>query len=247
MNHLDFLLAEIKTFEKYIETLPFKVNDVRRDYYNMTKNIMASYYRKYTFLLLSKSILEGHVHINKEIDISIEHFHSLGIIWLNDVTVFDFRNNINRSFITDYLSIFETTVSTILDNILSDHEKRKLLGKRYKHISNIGVRQKWNKFYDFIDLKYQRDIEEDKQFLNFFAAYRNSMHSNMVFYGKDDFTYSFDGIKLFFCFGKSVTQSHDFGIDWHFKLGTNLVTILTTMIFALDYKEFIPYPDMMAP
>ncbi len=246
-NHLDFILQEIKTFEDFQKHLHYAENDVRKDYYGMIKNIMTSYYRKYSFVILAKDIREGRIMFGNDCETGKDHIDSLYAIWSSDISVFDLRNNINRGFITDNLSIFETAISTILDNVLPDDEKQALLGRRGNHISNIGVKKKWGKFFDLISENYDRDLQGDKKFLDFFAAYRNSMHSNMVFYGREDFNYFFNGIEIYFRFGKSVTQSGNFGIDWHFKLGTNLVTTFTAMVHALNYDDFISYPDIESP
>jgi len=79
-------------------------------------------------------------------------------------------------------------VGSLPDMETKESALKKELG--IKHLSSVSINRKYEKLFNLIKGEYSRDVKNDKEFLKFYGAYRNVVHSNYTFYGKD-FTYPF--------------------------------------------------------
>ena len=108
-----------------------------------------------------------------------------------------------------------------------------------------------NKKTDFLFKKvvgYSRIINEDKEFLLFLGRFRNTMHTNFIYYG-NDYSYKFGNADFQFENGKMVKWYDPFNDNFvvspklYFALMNELKKIWKALILSIPHKNIIQYPD----
>ena len=82
--------------------------------------------------------------------------------------------------------------------------------------------------------KYCRNIDNDKKFLSFLGAYRNSLHYNFVYSG-ESFNYLFDNLFFKFVDGELIQIPKE---SWELRIINELIDI-TKEIFNCVNNDFI--------
>ncbi|OYX81665.1 MAG: hypothetical protein B7Y83_16980 [Flavobacteriales bacterium 32-34-25] len=108
-----------------------------------------------------------------------------------------------------------------------------------------------NKKTDFLFKKvvgYSRTINEDKEFLLFLGKFRNTMHTNFIYYG-NDYNFKFGNAYFQFENGKMVKWYDPFNDNFvaspklYFALMSELKKIWKALILSIPHKNIIQYPD----
>lgn len=271
MDPLEYIRLGLEQIKKDIDSSPYEEDDMRREFLCLTFDVLNNYYVGGSFLALAGFLPTGNVTFNEEIDRINEHLKRLTEIGIYPTLTASYRNNINRSVIVDTWSVFEFCITIISLHVLEESEQEELKLEQYQkivdslkgttipdkssdklkkqfstdHLSHVSINRKCDKLFKKTGEKYQRDLIADRQFLTFFGKYRNSMHSNYIYYGKG-FEFDFKGVKFRFINNETVTHNQ-FDITYHFDLAIELKDIFKELTTKLDFINKIPYPIEDAP
>lgn len=228
MDTLDYIKQELaQLFEDTIK-LPFTEKDARRAFHDRILDTLDNYYKSLSVVLFFFN--GGQFRFNTKTENFTEHllpFQQDFASWT--VATQSYRNYINRSMIMDSWSIFENSITLMCKVILSEEVKEELILEKFnnvkkivgllsdpgtkesalrkelevKHLSSVSITRKYEKLFNLVKDNYSRNVKDDKAFLKFYGAYRNVVHSNYIFYGKD-FTHPFQGVPIIFKNGELV-------------------------------------------
>lgn len=179
-------------------------------------------------------------------------------------------NYFNRNLLIDTWSTFELCVTIFSGALCSEKEYQKMLTHHYRdicktlantqineidaerlfeltkknHLTHVPITRKT----DFLFTKasnYYRDVNKDKDFLIFLGKWRNTMHTNFIYYGKN-YEYRFGDAHFIFENGKILKWIDPFepSPKLYFYLVGNLKDIWATLIASIKYEDLIPYPDL---
>jgi len=214
---------------KFYKSSSLKKGDVRKSFFARLIGIIVNLYMQ---CLLYEYLDTTNKGIFQNVDVSSQHPMIKELLRIschsndpkNDEMI-GYLKSFQRQLIIDSWSLFESSITYILDSILSEEEKNKLrkssgekkiLGilKKYeideldlhslletmrpKSFYRITSPAKYAKLYSLHKKKYMRDWSKDVKFLNVFGDLRNSMHSNFTYFGKENYVYSFGMGKIEF-------------------------------------------------
>ena len=122
-----------------------------------------------------------------------------------------------------------------------DGEIRKLTVKN--HLTHVPITRKT----DFLFKKsngYSRNQNQDKEFLRFFGKFRNTQHTNFIYYG-NDYEFKFEHSHFVFRDTKLVKWTDPFSPspNLYFYLIHELKEIWKELIRTIEHKDLIQYPD----
>ena len=270
MEPLEYIRQGLDKLKNEGQQLPFDREDMRLEFFGLLYDVLNNYYYSATFFELTKYLGTDKILFSK--DFLTEHLKRVTEIGAYDVLWASYRNNINRSVIVDTWSVFEFCITIISLHVLDESEQEELKLEKYlqivdsikgiiipeksssklkkqfstDHLSHVSINRKCDKLFKKVGKNYQRDLVADRQFLTFFGKYRNSMHSNYIYYGKD-FEFAFKGVKFQFIDKDVVTNNVQFGITYNFELAMELKDIFKELTTKLNFKNKIPYPVEDAP
>lgn len=270
-NKLQQDAEELKAFcndhsKKYPE------DDIRADFFGMLYDLLDNYYKGYLTTELAGNFQNKNLVINPEFSkTNAQHLKSF--IEISTIKAFNtsFISNLNRRFIIDTWSIFELSINLVAGAVLDkptidsllDFETREILeilkkekiepvaslGKLKKRfnrdgLTHVPITRKVHKILDLIKDCYKRDPKADEEFLIFYGKYRNTMHFNFIYYGKD-YDYTFKGNLFKFRDGKIVTYQNNFNpsTDLYVSLFNEVKDIFYNIIGCINPENPIPYPD----
>jgi len=267
-EYINYTDSEIDNVVKLIRSLTYDDDDIRKDHYLYLIDILKSYQRGITAFEISKLSIEENLSEKTKDIVLKKHIVEYGQISTVEKINFSHRNQINRSLIIDVWSLFEFSITTMCSSVLNSAELDSLCKERYekivkivgqqnltseaeeklrnkfseKHLTHVPITRKCDKLLKYCK-DYNRDINTDKSFLQFFGKVRNTMHSSYIYYGTD-FEYAFDNVRTVFENGKPVYHRQPIGLKFYFDLTIELSKVFTSIVTSIDYLDKIEYPTM---
>ena len=269
MNDADFILKWTEDLKAEIKTLTFQEDDIRKDYFNLTYDVAYCYYRGFILLKFSDFINKGQIAFNKEIYNYKVHINRVAETVKHPILRASHFNSLNRHMLIDAWSAFELCVTTFCNGICSKQELDKFLEFQYieiikgikerklndaedaeirrltikGHLTHVPITRKT----DFLFKKskcYGRDKEKDKEYLRFLGKFRNTLHTNFIYFGKD-YEYKFGQAHFVFKDNKIVKWYDPFKPTPKlcFYLIGELKEIWKELVRTIEYPELIRYPD----
>lgn len=269
MKESNFILQWTEDIKTEINGLPFDSDDIRKDYFGLLYDIAYSYYRGYILLDFADFINKGKILFDQSIYSYKTHVDRVAETPKHPVLTAGYFNSLNRNLLIGAWSNFELCVTTLCAAISDNNELEKMLTFQFRdtvkqlknsdidprdleklkkltikeHLTHVPINRK----SDFLFKKakhYSRDLSEDKEFLKFMGKFRNTIHTNFIYYGKD-YEYRFGQAHFVFKDKKIVKWADPFkGTPrLFFHLMTFLKEIWKEIILTIDHKEIILYPD----
>ncbi|TAG14741.1 MAG: hypothetical protein EAZ41_00580 [Sphingobacteriia bacterium] len=269
MNYTDEIFKELLKLQDVINKIHFGENDVRKYYFGMLKSILLGYYHGYLSfetgnkILINQSMLEALKFNPNQLQLLTQAFSSEN----SNHTYFSHHH---RNLIISSWSAFETLVTTVCETILPSEIKTELLSFQYdeikkkfkleengemrkkfsiNHLTHVPMPRKCNKLFSFLE-NYSGSRKEDKRFLSLFGDFRNTIHTNFIYYGSKTNEYQFGETKFIFTPNKVVRYSFNSSTPYsplvYLNLVNNLIAISAKIIFAINFPNEIPYSDLNA-
>lgn len=265
----DFLLEWTESLKVEINELPFKENDIRKDFFGLLYDIGYSFYRCYLLLDFAHFINQKQIAFHEAIEGYDKHVDRLRETTMHPTLLQGHTNSLNRNLLISAWSNFELCTTVLCDAIASEEEREKLLSHQYRdtlkalknstidendreklkkvamkhHLTHVPIVRKT----DFLFTKanhYGGNLEQDKEFLKFLGKLRNTVHTNFIYYGKD-YEYKFGQAHFVFRDQQLVVWADPFDgtprLFFHFM--TRLKEIWKSIITAINHPDLIPYPD----
>jgi hypothetical protein len=257
----DQIRQELQTLISLINSYHEKYggNDIRSSFIDGYFQILRTFYAAY-FHLDSEDILETYREIYPEVDIKRENL---------SIHLQGHKNLLNSFLIINCWSNFEFFVTLFSNEILTDIQVDGLLKVDYdrfkkiikgieitdsienklsklikNHIAHTPVMYKYGKLLKLIDTyPTNRNKVNDRDFLDFFGKLRNCIHSNFIYFGSNEYSYTY--MEEVFTFVPqsliSQTNSQENSI---FRLSQNLKNIGVTIIENIEYDNEIYDPSI---
>jgi hypothetical protein len=269
MDDLDFILQWTDNVKLEIAALPFEEDDIRVDFLGMLYDATYNYYRGYVGYKISGLIGEGQILFKTEqlpkLDLHIKRFAETSY---HPILSKSQTNYLNRNLLLDAWSTFELCTTTFVGAIINDDELERMLLHHYRdmkkilknssidendneklvsntkksHLVHVPITRKTD--FLFGRANYFRNLKRDKEFLLFLGKWRNTMHTNYIYYG-NDYQYTFGNAIFQFQNGKTLKWTDPFepSPKLYFHIMGNLKNIWLTLIKSITHDEFIAYPD----
>ncbi|CAM3788347.1 hypothetical protein FLGE108171_15065 [Flavobacterium gelidilacus] len=268
MKNSDFIIEWVDKLKFEMDCLTFMEDDIRKDFYGLINDVAYCYYRPWllyeiSFLTNQEKLEFG--SLNENI-----HIKAIKALTKNSVSSTSHFNSLNRNFILDAWSTFEICVNTFCEGVSNAYELERLLNHKYsdyikllpkgklnddelkviktklitKHLTHVPIVRKTDALFKKT-VSYSRNIDEDKRFLLFFGALRNTMHSNFIYYGKT-FEYKFGHAIFKFEDGEMVKWFDPFEATpkLYFYMVGYLKDIWRALIDSIKWEEIIYYPNL---
>ncbi|MBA7542877.1 hypothetical protein ES705_35202 [subsurface metagenome] len=211
----------IVQINNYHET--FSENDIRSSYLDGYFQILRTFYCSF-YHLDSDDIMTKYNEIynrdnfeRKDIDIHIQGHKNL----LNSFLIINCWSNFElfctvfcnailpEGQIKNLLELDYQRLNKILKDIEIGEDVDNKLKKLIKnHISHSPIINKYGKLLKMItNYPDNRDKKADREFLEFFGTLRNCMHSNYIYYGATDKSYTFNGETYTFTNGQLLSHN----------------------------------------
>jgi hypothetical protein len=205
-------LIEYKNLLEFCKTLSYKKNDVRLEFFKFMRSVLGRFYIGFANMDFVKEINDK--RLCADIIQNSENYKNLVSICFVDEKYQTYFHDLSRQFIIDSWSVFELTVTQLLDSLLDENSKNEFLNKEYNqiksilvendfvekekvfkllkngglkkdHITHQPITRRYDKLFSIIKINYQREIIKDKEFLKFLGAFRNGLHYNFVYSGNN--------------------------------------------------------------
>lgn len=268
MKNSDFIIDWVENHRSIVKQFAFVENDVRLDFFGLINDIAYCYYRNY--LLFEISTLMSQKKISVDFVKNNKHIKAVEFLTRGKETSLSHFNSMNRQLLVDSWSTFEMCLNIFATSVLNQEEINKLLNTNYsnavkaigknilseeqleklkvsltqENLTHISITRKIDSIFKIVK-GYSRNIQDDKKFLLFYLKFRNSMHSNYIYYGKS-FEYEFGHAKFIFINEKQIVWSDPFKETpkLYFHLMGNLRDIWKAIILTIPFEERINYPDL---
>lgn len=253
-NDVDFLnstLNLIKTTENTVASLPLRRDDIRACFFLKVVGCLNSFYFNYLAIITMNLI-----SIVKRLELppgvpSDYHQHIQNLIncLSKDTWRSGYRTDTNRHLIIDVWTAFEICIDVFLRHMVSENELitssppvKTLKGNIHKRVHST-IKTKIDAIYTVAQYPPTRQINNDKEFLLFFAKTRNSMHNNFMYHG-NDYEYVFRGVKVIFKNGKFLwfSASEDEIPFYFLDLIEELALIFHAIVSSVNCAHFIMDP-----
>jgi hypothetical protein len=257
----DQVLQELQALISLIDSYHKKYgdNDIRSSFVDGYFQILRTFYAAY-FHLDSEDILEKYHEIYPEADVKRENL---------TIHLQGHKNLLNSFLIINCWSNFEFFVTLFCNEVLTEIQVGSLLKVDYdrfkklikgiditntienklkklikSHIAHTPVMYKYGKLFKLIDTyPDSRNRTDDREFLDFFGKLRNCIHSNYIYFGSNEYTYTY--LKEVFTFEPqkliNQTNSQENSI---FGLTQNLKNIGVAIIENIEYDNEIYDPSV---
>ncbi|WP_223577907.1 hypothetical protein [Sphingobacterium sp. GVS05A] len=269
-SQLDFLQNWRNKLDELIQQLSYQEGDIRKDYFRMSYNNVKQYYISYTSYLTSYLINDSLLISQEGVD-SRYGGHLLEVKALTkDIRDLNgcFYSMNHRVYIMAW-SLFELAISTVFNHVCPDKKKEDYLNKKFKEIKNKVPKEHWEQVKKTLKIKsinllpmptkygyllkiakgYDGNKQNELEFLTFFGKFRNTVHSNFIYFG-EDFDYKFGQAHFVFRNGKIVKWTDPFSkheniptVELYTHLIGQLNDITLKIFSAVPYEGFIGYPD----
>lgn len=265
------ILVVLQQNRKFTEELSYEQNDIRVDFFRYINSILDRYFKGFCYIEVLNEIYEKRA-INPDKLVTKEQFFHILENNVDNMKRIAYFSDLTRSLLIDSWSVFEMSITTILETILTHEELNKILRKDYdkintilsksglgnkdittidkllvdnqinkEHLTHLSVNRKFEKLFKIINIEYnnRRNIIRDKEFLKFFGKYRNGMHLNFIYFGKD-YEFNFRNQTFVFTNAKPIkTPIKPIELD----LIVELVNIFKAIISCLDNNLVIKSYD----
>lgn len=174
------------------------------------------------------------------------------------------RNQLNSFLIINTWSNFEYCLSLFAEAVLSVSVKSELVAFEYNDIihrlrgidipetqnerllklkrtnlAHVPMPLKYGKLFKMISsYPEQRSIKDDREFLDFYGKLRNCIHSNYIFFGNENYEYTFGGVRFTFTPGKLINTEPLFESSI-FDLTKELKYVFMAIIGNIDCQDVI--------
>jgi hypothetical protein len=188
---------------------------------------------------LSSYILGGGLVFSSDIKDFDSHNQRLIEISRFDALKRSYSNNLNRGFFIWSFSNFEVCVTIFCNAVLSDEKIEHLLNHslneitailknipidekillnlnknlRKSHLTHVPLIRKIDMLLKACGNQYFGDKNDDREFLVFLSRFRNTVHSNWVYFGKDYEYFLFNGAHFIFRNGMQTVWSNPYNDD----------------------------------
>ncbi|MBI5602328.1 MAG: hypothetical protein HY879_03150 [Deltaproteobacteria bacterium] len=263
VDYLSEILRLITLIQAYDLNSKYSEKDVRRTFFAKMANALRVYYLGHDFEFIASKLHSQRNYPAEE----VPHIENLG--WIlpveSNARFLDTYHSIlklhllNGSWVCFESSLDEIFKSlTSLDNyekiqLRKYHDIIKLLGKseiddkldeRLRKLlfdKYIPAHNKWNAIFR-LNYPTDRDLKQDRIFLEFFASCRNCMHNNSISFKTAHFETRFGA----FGFTEGIAISFING-NLSIKMVGELVEIYRAMCSAIDFREEIvdPYSEQV--
>lgn len=270
-NETKFLENWLNNLDSIISELKFSEDDIRRNYFQMIYNNVKEYKVSYTSFIISYLINTETFKvpdlINRRFGYDLMSVKALSKSEKDMKSYFYSMNH--RVFIMSW-SVFELAISTLFNIICPEESKIKYCNKKFNELKSKIPEESWefvkNKLktphpqflpitikYGYlmkISKGYPGIKEKDISFLEFFGKFRNTVHSNFIYYGKD-YCYNFGQAHFKFENEKIVEWTNPFekspyflSVELYIHLIGRLNEIALNIFKSIDYDQIIYYPDL---
>jgi hypothetical protein len=263
------VLALRKATREYTLSLPYNEKDVRLEYFEFMLSIIDRFHTGHANMELLDEIVQK--KLLKDLILNSEHYRLLLDNRLDEKGFHSYFQDLNRQFIIDSWSVFELTITKILDSVLDATSRDEFLNKEYNQVKKILdseilsesnkkmifrllkegrflknhiTHQSINRRYEKLFDIFQFDrlkIKEYKQFLEFLGKYRNSLHYNFIYSGQS-FEYEFKDLKFSFIDQKPIQVPNK---PWTIEIISGLIDICKNIFKCIDI-EFIESKESYA-
>lgn len=247
-------------------------DDVRADFFGMLWDIFDNYYKGHLAVDFAGSFQNKKLKVEPEFG-KDNAVHLANFIEIDSIAGFktSFLSNLNRRFIIDTWSTFELSINLVAEAVLSadtiesllNFETRDILEilkkeeikepktmeklkKRFDRdgLTHVPINRKVHKILELIKDCYKRNAGEDEKFLIFYGKFRNAMHANFIYYGKD-YNYEFKGNRFQFRNGKIILYENKFDqpTDLYIALFNEVKDIFYNIVLCINPANPILYPD----
>lgn len=263
MEETDMMLKWCDDLKEEIGKLPFHEDDIRVGFFGSLHDVGYSYYRGFVLFDLSDCINDGKVMF----DGSVDGKHFIRTTELSQIEILSdsYYHSLNRNLLISSWSNFEFCVNTFCKAVTNPSEKDALLAYQYNNIkkmlkktsidpeeekqlketliakdfAHVPIVRKTDCLFKKAN-GYSRVPNDDKEFLLFMGKFRNTIHSNFIYSGKD-YEYTFQGVQFVFKNNEKVKWSSS-DPKIYFQMMTLLKEIWTELINNIEHKEIIFCP-----
>ncbi|MBL0049287.1 MAG: hypothetical protein IPP32_14470 [Bacteroidetes bacterium] len=270
MENSDFILKWTEDLKAERNLLTFKEDDLRSDYFGLTYDVALNFYKGLILYDFSHFINKGLISFDKKIFDYKSHVDRIAEIVKHPILTASHINSLNRRFTIDSWSVFELCVTSLSAALASPEETEKLLNHQYndilkkikstkltdsensdikkllvkEHLTHVPITRKTDLLFKK-SKGYSRNEKNDKEFLKFLGKFRNTMHTNYIYYG-NDYEFKYGDAHFVFKNEKTVVWLDPFPSTpkLFFYIIGNLKAIWKELIITIPSPEFIPYPDL---
>ena len=266
MTDPNYILEWTENLKTEIRESKFADEDIRKDFLKLIFSISYNYYTASTIFDLANFIIAGKIQFKAELSYYNEHFKRIADTANKELLQRTHLHNLNRSLLIYSWSTFELCVTTFCAAVIPQEKLEKLLSHQYnevvkelksisidpdllnklekllkkEHLTHVPIVRKTDVLFS-IAKEYPRNKESDKAFLTFFGKFRNTLHTNFIYYGKS-YEYHFNEIHFIFQDAKIVKWS-DQSFKVFFQLVSELKEIWKAVSSSIPFESIIPYPD----
>lgn len=266
-REVDKMLKWLDDLKIEVQNLPYDENDIRSTFFYLLFDIGYSYYKGYMLFDIMEFIGDGKVTFDESVNFKPHIDRGLEIVYKQELYQ-SYYNSLNRNFLVSTWSAFELSVTTLCDRIATEEEKKELLnyqvneiGKKLAdeggsindfpelikslskgHLTHVPIVRKT----DFLFKKVQNCSKEDKakykDTLAFFGKFRNTIHTNFVYYGKDYKYNLLDKVDFVFNNDEVVQYTNERYVgspEIYFDMKTLIKDVWKVIVTSIDYKEVI--------
>lgn len=268
MTHLNYLHDKLEEFRSEITELPYSDDDIRKSFFGLLWSVLDHYYKDFCWIYLTDLANKSKVLFDEEAtDGFKKHLIKLRQTTQHEILFYGARNRANRSLITESWLSFEFCITYLCEELFNEDLKEELKAfeseeilkiiaayspseqtttkikkKFYRgHLTHVPINRKYEKLYSSYKAEHSGDTKLDKEFLLFFGKYRNSLHTNYIYHGKD-YTFSQNGVDYIFVDGEPIRHNKELDITHHFDLALELKNVALRLFNAIKTEKQLNYP-----
>lgn len=264
MEELEYIKQELGKLVDEIHSHPLGTDDIRRSYLELTLGVFNLYYIQWDTVTSARIIQQKPVEVTKEekyiLTVFINSVFEKEYYWMR-------RNSNYRNLLIESWSMFEFCLTYLCEELFNEEIKNQLLEYDLKeinkilskydlsaldkqkvekifyrdHLTHVPVTRKYNKLYSLFKKFYKGNWIEDSTFLDFYGKYRNCMHANYIYHGKDK-EYTVLGTTYSFINGEPVAHSKEASASSMLDLAIELKSICRRLFDAIQHPGLLRFP-----
>jgi hypothetical protein len=212
-------------------------------YYHLeSRDIMGKYYDIYSRNDFTRDQISHHLQGHKNLLNSFLIFNS----WSNFelfITLFC-QSVLSEKSVQELLEIdYRRTLKNLKNYEISEVADLKFKKLIKNHLAHSPVVHKYGKLFKLIgNYPEKRDRNSDREFLELFGTLRNCIHSNYIYYGASDRTFSYNSETFHFKSGQLI-EHLDMAENSIFLLTQNLKEIVNVFVTNISHEKEIYDPS----
>lgn len=261
-DNLDEMIKQLNELHQERIKCKYDHADVRCAFQDRMFGILDNYYKSLTLM-----IYITHKKGNYK-DFPVEqmklHVKNLESIATDQDAFNSYYHLIQRTVLLDSWSCFEDSLSTVADAVLPTAVADEYKNERFEAVkkilhgvtipadkleklqktlveNHIPVVKKSNKLFSEYNGKYKRVYKDDQELLDFYRTYRNTVHSNFIYHGKD-FEYEFNGELIRFV-DKDAVYDNISPLN-RFLVARELMLVFNELMDTINHKGLIQDTDV---